>query len=362
MKHTRPIFRIGGTAALLAALYGCGGTTVIQKNECPPLPDAGITMPADSMAADSMPEQDASTAAQCRPLCGYTQSIKFVRPGDVLTLNKLLGDVVASAMDDSDAPALGTYDITNAKGLFRVQQYLQFTWAEDNGQPKSACAKVIFGEDEDGNVGDYLWFHEGEPAFKYSLLFTEVPAVGAGLRSGISSDGRLDDIVGISLEILGEQFLVNDAELSNSGAVRLEMTGCASGKTVVLKDAYPGAWGGRVAVDGQDMDDDVVHNIDYAIDADGFWLKKIEIKLMTDGADNENVYIAPGEGLKQHLDKPEAMISSLFDIVYQGLFNRGSLTLQDPLGDDLCMTSDVGYPENQIFAEAYVVFKNQCDK
>ncbi|MBW2964156.1 hypothetical protein KY363_01735 [Candidatus Woesearchaeota archaeon] len=317
MNKKSTIFGVGSAAALVTLLGACEGRTPINMTDGMIPPDSGITM--QDSGSDTTATSDSYVPAQCRPLCNETQSVKIARSGDVLTLNELLGEVIDSSVSSLDTPALASSMITTPSGSYRADQHLQFTWTEGQNVIK-ANVKPLFGKDDDDNIGDFLWFKDSDPAFRFFMEFYEDKqgAKEHGIKSKVSPDGKLADIVGISLDILGEQFIVYDANLSGTGTVKLGMKSCASGKTLLLQDSDPGQEGGRVEVGGVWMEDGKL-NINYALNSEGITIHSIAYTMLTDGKDGDEPYLKPGEGLRQKLGKPDSMLASPWNIIYKGM-------------------------------------------
>jgi len=158
-------------------------------------------------------------------------SVKIQRAGDALELREWLGAVVET-LDSADADALKTFTVSNDKGTTDTNQYLRFNWGATTTFTKgttpadSSAAAVLYTKDEDDNVGDFLYFKDGEEAFKYELEFVE------GFESDIETDNSLQDLEDETLHILGEDFAVVDASFSDSGVLSLDLMGGAIHDTI----------------------------------------------------------------------------------------------------------------------------------
>ncbi|HII71197.1 TPA: hypothetical protein HA265_00400, partial [Candidatus Woesearchaeota archaeon] len=214
-----------------------------------------------------------------------TEVVPIQRSGDVLELNELLGDVTET-LDASDAPvALGTYHLSNGMGVTDVNTYLRLQW---DWPPEYAQAKVVYDKDDDDNVGDFLWFEDGEEAFTFELEFAN------GLRSNISANGDLNDFIGLDLRIFGEFFTIMAANYQP--ATGLSMTLASPVKIVELEDADPAqVFSGNVVINSEaieDADVDFYFNTNFGY----FMLSKMRYRLYTDGIGGYEPYIAPGQG------------------------------------------------------------------
>ena len=149
-------------------------------------------------------------------------SVKTQRIGDRLEINEYIGDVTET-IDASDALALQSYKVSNEKGSTQVNQYLRFNWGTGATTADMTVAKAIYGQDDDDNVGDFLWFKDGEEAFQYELEFEE------GLESSIeTTDNTLPDLEDETIKILGEDFSITEAQwLPSTTGLTIELMGGA---------------------------------------------------------------------------------------------------------------------------------------
>ncbi|MBN1544418.1 hypothetical protein JW898_03060 [Candidatus Woesearchaeota archaeon] len=183
---------------------------MVVGDDAAPADIIGVTDIAMSLQYSSTVKETIKVSGEAGVMLGG-DSVKIQRSGDVLELNELLGDVTET-LDSADAEALKSFTVSNDKGTTDVNQYLRFAW-DDPTIGTKAAAKVLYTEDDDDNVGDFLWFDDGEEVFKYELEFVE------GFESDVNTvDWSLDDLEDETLHILGEDFAVVSAKLSNSGA------------------------------------------------------------------------------------------------------------------------------------------------
>ncbi|MFC1753526.1 hypothetical protein ACFL96_09075 [Thermoproteota archaeon] len=145
-------------------------------------------------------------------------AVQFERSGDILEMNELLSDVVET-FDASDAEGLKSFTVSNSKGTTDVNQYLRFSWEEDTANVNSS-GLVQYTQDDDDNVGDFLYFDDGEAVYEYELEFEE------GFESDIDGT-ELDDLEDETLHVLGEDFAVTRAELQADADLYIELMGGA---------------------------------------------------------------------------------------------------------------------------------------
>lgn len=186
--------------------------------------------PADIIGVTdiAMSLQYSSTVKETIKVSGDTgvnlggDSVKIQRSGDVLEMNEKIGDVTET-LDYSDAEALKSFTVSNDKGTTDVNQYLRFKW--DNPTTTTSPGRVIYTQDDDDNVGDFLWFEDGDEAFQYEMEFVE------GFESDVDTDGSLSDLEDETLHILGEDFAVVNAKISGT-TLSLDLMGGAIHDTI----------------------------------------------------------------------------------------------------------------------------------
>ena len=125
-----------------------------------------------------------------------------------LELNEDIGDVV-EVITQNDLDALKDDIISTSEGSTRYSQYIRFKDSD------FSSGKVVHDENEDGEVGNYLFFEGGTVIYEYEIQFDQ------GLSSDISGE-RLENLEGKSLSILGRKYTIISAGLSG-GTVDLRL-------------------------------------------------------------------------------------------------------------------------------------------
>ncbi|MBU2560673.1 MAG: hypothetical protein KKD17_00085 [Nanoarchaeota archaeon] len=202
---------------------------MVVGDDAAPADIIGVTDIAMSLQYSSTIKETIKVSSEAGVALGG-DSVKIQRSGDVLELREWLGGVTET-MDSSDAEALKSFTVSNDKGTTDVNQYLRFNWGNspinNTAVPADAsAARVMYTKDDDDNVGDFLWFKDGEEAFKYELEFVE------GFESDIATDRSLDDLEDETLHILGEDFAVISASFSTAGKLTLNLMGGAIHDTI----------------------------------------------------------------------------------------------------------------------------------
>ncbi len=117
-----------------------------------------------------------------------------------LELNENLGDVV-EVLTENDLDALKDGVISTSEGSTRYSQYIRFKNSD------FSSGKVVHDENEDGEVGNYLFFEGDEVIYEYEIQFDQ------GLNSDVLNS-RLEDLEGRSMYILGRKYTIVSAALS----------------------------------------------------------------------------------------------------------------------------------------------------
>jgi hypothetical protein len=198
---------------------------MVVGDDAAPADIIGVTDVAMSLQFSSTVKETVQVSGDAGVMLGG-DSVKIQRSGDVLELDEWLGDVTET-LDASDAEALKTFTVSNDKGTTDVNQYLRFKW--DSPAADTGAAEVLYTEDDDDNVGDFLWFDDGNEVFQYEMEFVE------GFESDLDdsdTNRSLSDLEDETLHILGEDFAVVNADFSSSQQLTLELMGGAIHDTI----------------------------------------------------------------------------------------------------------------------------------
>ena len=153
-------------------------------------------------------------------------AIKIERSGEQLAIGEYIQNVTES-LTASDSDSLASYEVSNNKGTTDVNQYLRFRWSTGMLGTDSV-GKITYTNNDDDEVGDFLYFSDGGLAFQYEIEFEE--GFKATTTAGTASN--LDDLEDETLTILGKEYQVTRATQSAGTAaahstITLEMMGGA---------------------------------------------------------------------------------------------------------------------------------------
>ncbi len=137
------------------------------------------------------------------------EEFTFGTSGDQVEINEYLGDV-QSALTEDEIDALRGGMLSTKDGITEFDQYLRFGNSLTTG-------KISFAENEDDDVGDYLYFEDSDYLFEYEIDFED------GLQSSIDGN-KLEDIDDESIIILGRDYTIADAE-KNGNVVTMRLVG-----------------------------------------------------------------------------------------------------------------------------------------
>lgn len=128
------------------------------------------------------------------------ESFQISTRSDKLELNENIGDVI-EVITQNDLDALKDGIISTSEGSTRYSQYIRFKDSD------FSSGKVVHDENEEGEVGNYLFFEGDTVIYEYELQFDQ------GLSSDVSNS-HLEDLEGKSLAILGRKYTIISAGLS----------------------------------------------------------------------------------------------------------------------------------------------------
>ncbi|MBI5880888.1 hypothetical protein HZB90_02030 [archaeon] len=207
---------------------------MVVGDDAAPADIIGVTDIAMSLQYSSTVKETIKVSGEAGVSLGG-DSVKIQRSGDALELREWLG-AVTETLDAGDAEALKSFTVSNDKGTTDVNQYLRFNWDytftstnQKTDAPTTAqtsFGRALYTKDDDDNVGDFLWFKDGDTAFQYEMEFVE------GFESDIGTDRSLDDLEDETLHILGEDFAVVSASFSTAGKLTLDLMGGAIHYTI----------------------------------------------------------------------------------------------------------------------------------
>lgn len=147
-------------------------------------------------------------------------AVEFSKGNDLLELYEPLGDV-REVITDRDLELLQGGVISTQEGTTNFDQYLRF--AESGTLPFNSSLSVVYGKDEDDNLGDFLYAKSSSDnyMFEYEISF------GEGVESEISNTD-LTDLNDEIFNILGTPFAVADTDITtSSNTLRISFLGGA---------------------------------------------------------------------------------------------------------------------------------------
>ncbi|MDO8642135.1 MAG: S-layer protein [Candidatus Woesearchaeota archaeon] len=205
----------------------------------------GVIVVGDKAAAeDVVGSIDIATSLQFalgQPLAAPTQpggqggavsisgdAVSISEPNDMLEIQEAIGQV-KEVLTEFDLAGLQGGTIVTDKGSTDYNQYLRFqTFQDKTNADYIDSGAIVFEEDEDDVVGDYLKFVDGNTMFQYELEFEEGVKSDVNFRSGTSGTKILNDLEDEELNILGKVFSVVNTEIQTditTPVIALELLG-----------------------------------------------------------------------------------------------------------------------------------------
>ena len=168
---------------------------------------------AIDLAASLQADATTTTEVEIPGAVGETtisgDSAKFQTGSDVVRFGETIGSVKSTFIaSDLDALKEGTFD--TGLGSTPVKQYLKF----DN-----TTASIVYEEDDEDVVTNFLKFADDSYMFEYHLEFTE------GAVSEIGSSNELDDLEGEVITMLGAPYTIVEGKRGAGNSIELTMLG-----------------------------------------------------------------------------------------------------------------------------------------
>ncbi|MBW3001241.1 S-layer protein, partial [Candidatus Woesearchaeota archaeon] len=155
---------------------------------------------AASLQAEATSTQEISIPGIAGMASVTGDAAEFKTGSDIVRIGESIGDVKQTfTHNDLDALASGVFD--TGESSTPVKQYLKFG---------NTTASVVYEQNGDDEVMDYLKFDDGSFMFEYHMEFTE------GAVSDIGTGGALDDLESEVITLLGAPFTIVDATVDGS--------------------------------------------------------------------------------------------------------------------------------------------------
>ena len=258
-------------------------------------------------ASDQLAAIEAEKAAAKAEADAKTYRAYFEDSSDILEVGESLSavkDVITSA----ELKTLTSGTISTSYGQTDYNQYLRF---------EESSGKVVFGENNDDVVGDFLYFEANEPIYEYELEFP------SGLESAVE-DGVLRDLDGRKVNVLGKDYTFVNSKY-DSGSQRVELELLSGDNIITLRE------GETQKVKVGDVEHDVV--LTFVSDPN---TGSPEAKISVDGELTQ----ALGEGETDILDSGlEVGVSEILtnsrESIVKMFFGAHKIVISDKITDDL---------------------------
>ena len=138
----------------------------------------------------------------------FNEPYVFNDNGALPIINTSLADLVDVITEDNTA-LLASGTLATASGPVTYHQYLRFN--ESSGPDAfNSGLKMVFGEDERDEEGNFLFANDGDIVFEYELEFEN------GLRSSLDAQGNLLDLNGSIITLLGMKFVITQSVIEGA--------------------------------------------------------------------------------------------------------------------------------------------------
>ncbi|MBI4449051.1 hypothetical protein HY641_03430 [Candidatus Woesearchaeota archaeon] len=224
-----------------------------------------------------------------------------------LNLNDFIGTDVQS-VTGLELRSLGTQRITTRRGSTNVFQTLRF---RSTSQSTFDGGKIVFEEDEDGSVGDFLKWRENTPLFELEHSF------GSGIQ-GLAEDGVVRDFEDASLPMLGKEYIITKVTVNTaSDRINIRMFGDIGEIEFEDSDYSDSDFERGVKINGRTVNALIMVR---AVET-GSEIRIISMKYrpLAFRRSTGDVRVIPSFGVRGQLREPQTLLSSSFDIIYGGL-------------------------------------------
>ena len=292
-------------------------------------------------------------SSQEEPLDG--ESLSFGTNSDRVEINEFLGEV-QQAFTEDDIGWLKSGTISTQQGATGFNQYLRFGDDFDTG-------KVVFDENDENDVGDFLFFDHGDFLFEYEIQFED------GLRSEVDGTS-LSDLDDQHLIFFGQEYEVASAR-KNKQAITLRLVGGTFSELLYEGDTKTFVVNGKPHLVEVFTIDDTQHEVILTVD--GKMLNELEegeftsvggitlaigdiyVQESADGKDFVRLFVdARTVELKD--DASDTSFTSGVKVNGQS-FSEGLVKIQGQGNDDEYTISDISYrvvPESETGGDIYV--------
>ncbi|MDP1695280.1 MAG: hypothetical protein Q8L34_07130, partial [Candidatus Woesearchaeota archaeon] len=175
------------------------------------------------------PETCERGACTRQPVTTPQESLRLGTTTNQIEIGEYLGDVI-DAITDANTPSLKSTMISTGKSTTLANQYLRFKGTD------LLSGRILFTEDDQNEVADFLVFEENNDTFEYELEFSQ------GLASDITS-AKLVDLENEELFILGRTYSIIKASKNGNQLTLRLLSGAISDtlregeeKTYMLND------------------------------------------------------------------------------------------------------------------------------
>ena len=229
-----------------------------------------------------------------------------------LDLNDYLGTDVSS-LTSSELGYLPTKTAHNSEGGTSIYQTLRL---RSTLSPSLDGGQIVYQEDDNGNVADFLKFTQNAPLFEFEDTFS------SGLVSSIDTNS-LPDLENVNIPLLGEDYTITKSTV-NTATNRIEIVMYGPVGEVRLEDTdYTDSQFVRgVKVNGRSVDAQV--QIRASEIGSKVSIASIKYRPLAEKNVGGDVYVRANYGVRGQLKNKGELLNPSFDIIYGGLGGSSS--------------------------------------
>ncbi len=278
---------------LLLLITACARSQLTNGNYTavspPPPPDIRPDIPrADLPPSQPILTKPSTLASELTPFLNASLLIRTASSGGILVgtddrpflVGEKLGERLP-VLTRNELSLLATPQPSFRGQPLRADNFVRFDFADD---PEGMSGELRFRRDpETHETRSELFFETGKPIFEYAFLLHE---------------GNLLGLVNEQLALFGHTYVVREAHNQS-----ITLYGLDTEQWLVLEN------GSQLEINGEKIARTKVRVDQWSI----------LIRYYPKDEDDGGLALKAGESLRQRLQRPEALLNPLFDIVYEGL-------------------------------------------
>ncbi len=232
-------------------------------------------------------------------------------------------------LSKNELKALEDGTITTNSGKTTYSQYILLQKQGDNGFDG---ANILFGKDNEGKTGNFLFFEKNSPLFEYAIVFA------SGLTSRIENS-KLVDIDNKYLNVMGKSFVIVQTFVDvQQKVVKLRLMGSEGIIDFEDKNYGDGAYEKGVKVNGKQVEG-LIKIVGFSSN-NRFVISEIRYRPLAATRTSGDIYVSARQGVRGRLKNPSAIFVQSFEMIYSGI--SGGSSMQGIGGGEFVLFSPKG--------------------